>query len=265
MPSTVLFVNSASASNISADGSTFDYNFQPPLQLPRDSSPTVSVLEATNYYNSPNIKLGVNDTFVVSFSNLFGGADQTFQFSFGLYGLIQFNLRLGLFLQAIGLATDTIQAQGLQAESKLAITVKPNATSGNITVKFSDPAFSMDSFLGFDTNSDFVANQALGTQTVTALKTAKFNVLEYWMVECIGLGVSGTYGPTGKANGSAIAAIVPQVAPSQQNLYRPYHPLQIPCSITAPISKIVFRLVDQNGDVVDTIGETWSARIQISY
>ena len=55
MPETVLFIDSSQANDLSADGSTFTYTMSPPLQVPGDADPRLSVLEADVVYTTPNV------------------------------------------------------------------------------------------------------------------------------------------------------------------------------------------------------------------
>jgi len=261
-----LFVNSASGTNRSADGSTFTHRLEPPLRIPRDAKPYVSLLESTTWYNAPNILTGTNDVFKVSFSGVSSGTTQAFTFPAGLYSLASLNLRLGFFLVDLGLASDTLTFVGLQAESKLVLSLKPDSLSGDITVDWTDSTLSMRTFLGFQNNASFTALTSGGETSVTASSVAKFNSLEYYVIEAIGLGISGSYTESGKANSQSLAAIVPDISPSQQILYRPVHPLKLKCDIAgSTIGSIIFRLTDQNHVPQETFGETFSARIQITY
>ena len=57
MPGLVLFVSSAvaaGAKNMSADGSSFDIQFDTPLQM-SSGTPTIRCLQATLFYSFPNI------------------------------------------------------------------------------------------------------------------------------------------------------------------------------------------------------------------
>ena len=220
-----LFVNSQNGINKSSDGSTFTHRLEPPLRIPRDAKPYVSLLESTIWYNSPNVLTGTNDVFKVSFSNIASNAVQTFTFPAGLYSLASLNLRLGYFLVDLGLASDTLQFVGLQAESKLVLSLKPDSASGDITVNWTDSMLTMRTFLGFQANASFTALTSGGETSVTATSVAKFNSLEYYVIEAIGLGISGSYTESGKANSQSLCAIVPDISPSQQILYRPTHPL----------------------------------------
>jgi len=146
------------------------------------------------------------------------------------------------------------------------LSLKPDSTSGDITVDWTDATLTMRTFLGFQNNASFTALLSGGETSVTASSVAKFNSLEYFVIECIGLAISGSYKEDGTQSSSSLAAIVPDVSPSQQILYRPVHPLKLKCDIAgSTIGSITFRLTDQNHLSQETFGETYSARIQITY
>jgi len=81
-------------------------DLKPPLTIPKDAEPMVSVVEAGVFHTAHNIKSGVINVFKVSFSNISGNAPQTMTFPAGIYNLSSLNLRLGHFLIDLGLASD---------------------------------------------------------------------------------------------------------------------------------------------------------------
>ena len=235
MPEKTFLINSQYGHSLSNDGSTFAMNLQPPLVLPKDSEPIIEVVEATAWHTAENIKTGVNDVFKVSFANVSSNAVQTMTFPPGIYNLTSLNLRLSHFLIDLGLDSQTLRFVGVQATSSLLLHATPNAASGNITVPFADATMTMRSFLGFENNPSVTFTQE---SSATANSTAKFDSIQYYVLECNGFNVSGSYKEDGNSNSTAIAVIVPDVQPSQQILYRPNHPLNY-----TPILQVALSLV----------------------
>lgn len=264
MPEKTLFINSQYGHSLSTDGSTFSMDLKPPLIIPKGAVPMVSVVEAGIFHTAHNIKAGVNDVFKMSFSNVAGNALQTMTLAPGIYNLSSLNLILGHFLVDLGLARDTLKFVGVQATSSLLLHVIPNTASGNVTVNWTDSTMTMRTFLGYEDNPSVTFTQE---GTVSANKTAKFDSIQYYVLECAnGLNVQGVYTEDGSSNSTSLAAIVPDVAPSQQILYRPNHPLRQHANISGgTISRLEFRLCDHLHNPVDTNDEFYNARIKISW
>ena len=173
------------------------------------------------------------------------------------------NLRLSHFLIDLGLDSQTLRFVGVQATSSLLLHATPDAASGNITVPFADATMTMRSFLGFETNTSVTFTQE---GSATANNTAKFDSIQYYVLECNGFNIHGSYKEDGNSNSSAIAVIVPDVQPSQQILYRPNRPLKLHANVTGgTISRLEFRLCDHLHQPVNTNGEYYSARIRLTY
>lgn len=264
MPERTLFINSEYGHSLSSDGSTFSMNLNPPLVLAKDTEPMVEATEVTCWHTAYNIKTGINDTFKVSFANVASNAVQSFVFPPGIYNLTSLNLRLSHFLIDLSLASDTLKFVGIQAEGKLLLHAITSTSTGNITVSFADATMTMRSFLGFESNSSVTFTQE---GSVTANDTAKFDSIQYYVLECTsGLNISGAYKEDGNSNSTALAVIVPDVQPSQQILYRPHHPLKLHANVAgATISRLEFRLCDHLHQPVNTNDEYYSARIRITY
>jgi len=263
MPEKTFLINSQYGHSLSSDGSTFAMNLQPPLVLPKDSEPLIEVVEATVWHVAENIKAGVNDVFKVSFANVSSNAVQTMTFPPGIYNLTSLNLRLSHFLIDLGLDSQTLRFVGVQATSSLLLHATPDAASGNITVPFADSTMTMRSFLGFENNSSVTFSSE---GSATANSTAKFDAIQYYVLECNGFNIHGSYKEDGNSNSTAIAVIVPDVQPSQQILYRPNHPLKLHANIAGgTVSRLEFRLCDHLHQPVNTNGEYYSARIRLTY
>ena len=258
-----ILVNSGYGSNKSPDGHSFVQRLSPPLRVPANTNPTIECTEIGIWHTSPNIKSGVNDVLKFTFSAVSGGATQTFTFPEGLYSLNSINLRLQHFLIGLGLDQNTVSFVPVQAESKLLIHFQPDTASGTIAINFGDASNTMREFLGFQGSGSLSASTE---SSVYGSNVSKFNTLEYYKLEAHGLSISGGYGETGSNDSNCIAVVVPNVSPSQLIVQRLANPIKLHCNIAgATISQITWRLLDNNNDPVNTMGENFSARVRITY
>ena len=151
----------------------------------------------------------------------------------------------------------------MQAESKLLIHFQPDAASGTIGIDFGVAANSMRAFLGFQGSGTLTASTE---SSVYGSDVSKFNSLEYYKLEAIGLSISGGYDEDGGNDSNTIAVVVPNVSPSQLIVQRLTHPMKLHCNIAgATISQITWRLLDNNNNPVNTNSENFSARVRITY
>ena len=258
-----LLVNSAYGSNKSVDGHSFVQRLSPPLRVPAGRNAVIEATEVNIWHVSPNIIAGTNNILIFTFSAVSGGSAQTFTFPQGLYSLNSINLRLQHFLISLGLDQNTVSFVPVQAESKLLIHFQPDSASGTIGINFGDAANSMREFLGFQGSGNLSATTE---SSVYGSHVSKFNSLEYYKLEAVGLSISGGYSENGNNDSNTIAVVVPNVSPSQLIVQRLAHPIKLHCNIAgATISQITWRLLDNNDEPVNTNSENFSARVRITY
>ena len=258
-----LLVNSAYGENKSADGHSFTQRLSPPLRVPAGKDPQIEATEVGIWHTSPNVIAGTNNVLKFTFSAVSGGATQTFTFPEGLYSLNSINLRLQHFLISLGLDQNTVSFVPVQAESKLLIHFQPDTASGTVGIDFSDVANTMRQFLGFQGSGSL---SAAAESSFYGSNVSKFNTLEYYKLEAVGLSISGGYGEAGGNDSNCIAVVIPNVSPSQLIVQRLAHPIKLHCNIAgATISQITWRLLDNNDQPVNTNSENFSARVRITY
>ena len=258
-----LLVNSAYGANKSADGHSFVQRLSPPIRVPTGKDPMIEASEVAIWHTSPNVKTGINDVLRFTFSAVSSGAVQTFTFPSGLYSLNSINLRLQHFLISLGLDQNTVSFVPVQAESKLLIHFQPDTASGTVGIDFSNAANTMREFLGFQGSGSL---SAAAESSVYGSNVSKFNSLEYYKLEAVGLSISGGYGESGGNDSNCIAVVIPNVSPSQLIVQRLAHPIKLHCNIAgATISQITWRLLDNNDQPVNTNSENFSARVRITY
>jgi len=258
-----LLVNSAYGANKSADGHSFVQRLSPPIRVPAGKDPQIEATEVGIWHTSPNVKTGINDVLRFTFSAVSSGAVQTFTFPSGLYSLNSINLRLQHFLISLGLDQNTVSFVPVQAESKLLIHFQPDNASGTIGIDFSNAANTMREFLGFQGSGSL---SAAAESSFYGSNVSKFNTLEYYKLEAVGLSISGGYGEAGGNDSNCIAVVIPNVSPSQLIVQRVAHPIKLHCNISgATISQITWRLLDNNDQPVNTNSENFSARVRITY
>ena len=91
MPSIPLIVDSANAHNKSTLGNRCSISFSPPLQLPRNCSPSIRLCSASFAYNSPNVSAAFsNNILTIDRMNMSGAYDHRHHVTFvdGLYGYL---------------------------------------------------------------------------------------------------------------------------------------------------------------------------------
>ena len=138
-----------------------------------------------------------------------------------------------------------------------------DTASGTVGIDFSDVANTMREFLGFQGSGNL---SAVSESSVYGSNVSKFNTLEYYKLEAVGLSISGGYGEGGRNDSNCIAVVIPNVSPSQLIVQRLAHPIKLHCNIAgATISQITWRLLDNNDQPVNTNSENFSARVRITY
>jgi hypothetical protein len=271
MPQIPIFALSSQGHNLSALGSTFTFRFQTPLRIPTDVNASVSLVSASIWHVAPNLKAGLNNKFVVSFGNINGGADAILEFEPGLYSLEALNASLAILISDLSpsLTGTEIQLIPDNATQKLSISCIAGSTTGDITIRFTSGDFTINEFIGFDTkndNSDFVCLSTGGDNNIKASNTARFNSLSYYQIACPELAGSGTYNARGEYGSGILGIIIPSTSPGSQLVHNPVNLIKCSSNMAGQaISQCTFQLQDQNGDVIDTRGEEWSAQIIIEF
>lgn len=276
----VLFIDSSQATDLSSDGSTFVYRMNPPISIPSDADPRLSVLEADVVYTSPNVNdARANNS--LKFSTWNGGlfSDGTYAhyktdfeivFEEGLYSLDDISTAVVEFCEASSkLADSALDLRGVAATQKVVVDFDAENQQTGLIIKWSD-SMSIGKLLGF-TNDDVLdlfsitASERDQHYSFTGDTTASFDSVSHFQLR-LSILSGQNYDPSGQSGGQVAAAIVPDVTPGSTIRYRPYHPL--PCEALAlrggRTSSMVVRVTDNHG-VNAVLRESFSARLLITW
>lgn len=244
------------AFNISALGSEFSINQTPPLIIPSNARNVyLSVLSATCWNSVPNVEVGVNDQFKITYS----ATDYTVTIPTGLYSVDSLSAKISTLLFNLGLPEDLIILLPDNSEQKVVIDFNYATTQIDFTI-----ANSLRGLLGFDSR----LVPALPTTAAvyeTADSIAQFNNIEFFYIKCLNL---LTKGLRSNDNYSGIMAKIPiDVSAGSQIVYRPYFPAKIDANnlIGSSLNSLTFQLTDNRNRLVNTFGEKFSISIQIEY
>lgn len=250
------------ASNISQNGSRFSIVFTRPLIVPRKAKYCwLTVENSTIVFNTPNILTGVNDLMKVDFDDGLGGA-ATFNLVLpeGLYDLDHLNAAIQQQLGNLGADTD-------------GITLLPDTATQKVIIKYREfyqidftISQSFRTILGFNSRIAPVGGFAASNFYEIADNVAAFNTLEYYLIHsdlCSGHGIR-----IGPIYSDTIQQVpISDTAAGGTISYEPQNLQKIPCPnlIGQSLREINCWLTDNQNQFVDTLGETWSTRVNIHY
>ena len=281
MPEAVLFIDSSQANDLTSDGSTFTYRLTPPIQIPGDGDPRLSVLECDIVYTTPNVSTS-KANYSLKFSTWDGGlfSDNSYanynlvshelEFEEGLYSLDDIRTAIVEFCESnTKLADSALDLRGQSATQKCIVDFDAENQPSGLLIQWSD-SNSIGKLLGF-TEDDVLDLFSIATAdrdqhySFKSDSTANFDSVSHFQLRLSVL--SGqNYDPSGSSGGQVAAAIVPDVNPGSTIRYRPYHPL--PCEAMAlrggRTSSIVCRVTDNHG-VNAVLRESYSARILVTW
>ena len=247
------------AINKTPDGSTFDVQLEQPLTIPKEAlNVTVEVQSAAVWWTVPNIITGVNDIFRITEGT---GPPTVLDVTVpqGLYDLVGLAAAIERELVNNGASqTNIISFSGDTATQKVVIT----ANVADIVIDFTGSQTFRD-ILGF-TSTDILSNAAVFPLNFLASNVAQFNVLEYFLLTSdlvdAGLRFNNRWN-------NIVARIYIDVAPGSQIIYTPFYAARSTANKLRgrKVHTMHFTLTDQNNKVVNTAGESYSARIVIRY
>jgi hypothetical protein len=244
------------AKNKSVDGSTFSVQLNSPIAIPKESIYcTLEVTTATIWNVSPNISaaIGNNKLYLTygSIGNVITVAD-------GLYGVDELASSIQREMVDRGLPSDLIILTADPATQKVIITFN----YPNTRINFDFPNTFRD-ILGFNERRVPLVDQTAAYSEVGDT-TAEFNRIVNYLIksDIISDGIS-----VNAISDSVIADVLITAAPGSQIVYTPYNPPKANADELAGHRKnfFNFRLTDQSGRAVDTLGENYSFTIVIKY
>jgi hypothetical protein len=281
MPESVLFIDSAHATDLSSDGSTFTYRMSPPLKIPGEANPKLKVIACDLVYSSPNVSAAKQNN-SLKFATWSGGTvaagthtsfdyvDHEITFEEGLYSLADIRSRIVDFCEAQTKLADTaLDIRGESATQKCIIDWDAENAARGVHIKWTDTN-SIGKLLGFTSDDitdlfDIASASRDQHYTFKGDQTANFDSVTHFQLR-LSILSGDNYDPEGNSGGQLAAAIVPDVSPGSTIRYRPYHPL--PCDAHVlrggRTGSFTVRVTDNHGQPA-ILRESFSARIVISW
>jgi len=233
------------------DGSTYRLYLSEPIEVPREAfNASVSVMNATFWFNFPNI---IGKAWHVRLDGVY----YTTAIPDGLYGLGELAASLSRFLTNLQADPERITISGDDATQKILFTFNGDPDDELLFVDES----SLYRILGVDLGT--IISPAATPEIISAANTAQFNSVNSvtFKTNIIrGIPKNGLFDGT-------IVQIPLTVFPGSQQTYEPPIKFEIPSPelIGRKVHDVELRICDENGEVVNTLGETFSVSLNISY
>jgi hypothetical protein len=250
--STHLF-SSNDADIVLNNGSTFNVNLNhDSLAIPNTGKcPTIAVHHARVWWVMPNLSA---TTFKFRTIAL---ATETGPIPKGLYDLPQLASAIATEIGNIEMPVGLFTFSGNAATQKVQITFNV----AGYKIDFTNSAIGL--LMGFD-SALYPAAYSFAGQTITAPNSATFNTISSFFIKMSGLrkGI-----PTNGNSSGVLCEVLIDKPAGSQILFEPKNMIKIPCPElqNGGLSVVQFSLTDQNGNAVDTNGETWSFTCTLSW
>jgi hypothetical protein len=258
-----LDLNSGSAINKSALGSTFSVNFTPPLTIsPLARNVSLSLIQGTFWWTIPNL---VTSTlaikFLVSGDNKY---EETVQVTFpkGLYSYIEINTAINDAVKGAGFEINSVVFRVNGATNRMVLVFEIPAE-----VTFDNSNVELATLLGFEAGAYRYQPTvpAYEDAVIEGQQIAAFDSVQYLTVatNLVDLG----FQLNGGVHTGVIARIGIDAEAGYQILFQPTVPLEISTNRLSEqgVTSATFTLMDQNGNLVDTNGQDWSLLLRIRY
>ena len=246
------------ATNKSADGSTFTVNLNTPLSIPKEAiAPTVELIGATIWYNTPNISAALGNN---QFRYIVSATPEVFTIPDGLYSLAALNDLISREVVNDGYASDLIVITGDDATQFSVFTF--GVVGAQVDLTITDTPFAL---LGFTNRLSPVAPSTSIGQSDPGDSVADFNQVESYLVHS-SMVANGV--PVNNSGSNILSDIPIDVGVGRQIVFSPRNPRRTGISeLTGhPVGSFRFWLTSQDSNFyVDTRGETWSATVLIRY
>jgi hypothetical protein len=253
------------AININSDGSSFDASLdQEDIIIPKDAKNcNIFVQDAEFIYSFPNILTGVNDLITITYND-------------GINPLFTYNLVIPQGLYSINdldnaLKVELLNQPGYPVSSPLIEFIGSDPTQ-KVLIKYNYSGVRVDltgsqtfrEIIGFNSNLYPLAGVSTINTFDTAENVAKFNTVRYVTLACSlvdnGMRIGNRYD-------FYVARILINVEVGQQQIYSPQIKTAIPANnlIGKKLNKTRIRMLDQNGNSVNTNNEFFSLNLVIEY
>lgn len=251
------------ARNLSADGSSFEVQFDDGLRIPADAVNCSVSCEASSIWNSvPNIISNVNNKLYITGPNNASVPEITpyiITIPQGLYDLNDLNEAIIRELENAGAKNDPSPLISLSADDATQ-KVELKFHYSNVLVDFITAGTPRE-ILGFDSG---IYTVPTAPQTILAQNVAGFNTVNYFLlhsdITTKGLRFNNNYNQT-------IAQVLIDVRPGSLINYQPFNPPKIACPelIGTNRKNLRFWLTDDKNRLVNTNSEYYSLRVVIRY
>jgi len=251
------------ATNISANGDSFEINLQDGIKIPRDAHAVqVSMEESTIWWTIPNIITGTNDKFYIDAPRASDSAITSYTVTIpqGLYDLSALNDAIQRELENAGAKTSPDPVVNLLADTATQ-KVEIRVNYANTDIDFTQ-ADTFRDILGF--NSQNLTNGATAPFIHLADNAAAFNTVNSFLIhgDIVQRGVR-----LNNSYSQILGQVLIDVPPGSQIVSQPRNPPRVSADELAGQIKtrLRFFLTDQSNNSVNTAGEYWTARIVVSY
>jgi len=245
-----LFISTAT--NTQSNGAVANIYLRQPIELPSDArNVTISVTSATFWYNFPNIT-------GKSWYLYLDGIEHRAVIPDGLYGLAELGAQLSRVLTNLGLDPERITIGGDDSTQKILFQFNSGLLTDAIRFNATDSLYDL---LGVPYGTTVAPTVVPGV--VSATKVAAFNTVNSVIIQSDlvqGIPKNGDFDGT-------IAQIPLTVFPGSQQTFQPSVPIQIPANglVGRTISDVQFRLCNEQGVLLNTLGESFSVGLLITY
>jgi hypothetical protein len=253
----------AGAKNINSLGSQFDVVFDKAYVYDEKArSIKLEVLESEMYFNSRNIdSVRYNNHRIrIDGPNELTGVVQSaiIVIPNGLYEPASLNNSLQLLLNNAGFKLNMIAITGNDPINRIQITFN----YVNASVHFNNADYhGFADLLGFNYN---VIAPAVAGEIKTAPNLATFNKVNYYIITS---NITGNATIINGQSSHAIARILITGSANYQIQNEPAYPYTFDITYLRgqSVRRLTFQLRDDSGELIDTLGETWSMRYRITY
>lgn len=244
------------AQNKSPDGSLFNVQLYSPISIPKEAIYcTLEVTSATIWNVSPNISSSIGNNKLYLYHETMG---YVITIPDGLYGVVELAARVQREIVERDLPANLLVFTADDSTQKIVISFN----YANTWIDFSLPNSCRD-VLGFDARKVPLTPQA-ANHSETGDVTAEFNRINNYLLksDLISDGIS-----VNAISDSVIADVLITSSPGSQIVYSPFHPPRANADqlIGHPKTNFGFRLTDQVGRRIDTLGESYSFTIVLRY
>lgn len=244
------------AINVSSIGDKFTVQLYNPLYIPPNAlNVELKVIQSQLWFNTPNISADLNNN-IIYYNN--GTTNKTITIPKGLYNINDINNLLQREFINNGDPADLFALIGDNATQKVFISFSVVGAS----IDFTQPDTPRVIF-GFD--SVIVGPSTIVGQQFEAQNVAGFNTVNSYLMHgnIISDGI-----PTNEISTATLVNVPINDTPvGFQINYAPFNPITVDANELIGKSKtdLVFYLTNERNEPVDTLGESWSLTIEISY